>query len=143
MKHIKLFEGFGYLSDKEKSLKDKISSDIDGILVELVDKGFRIAKFIRIVNYASYVYIKIDMKPTTGVGGYGKHFKYKEVKDYIHTIIDYLKYSIDRNIKICFEVTEVVKIFDKQHYISTNSEPNLEKEIHSILLKIDYDDEIH
>lgn len=142
MRHIKLFEGFA--SDKEKSLKDKISADIDGILVELVDKGFRTTINVRIVNYDSYVYVKIDMKPTTGFGGYAKHFKYKEVKDYIHTIIDYLEYTIDTDYKnIRFEVAEVVEIYNNRHYVTTNSEPNPEKEIHSILLKINYDDEIY
>jgi hypothetical protein len=144
MKHIKIFEKF---DNKTKVLEDKIKNDIDGILIELLDKGFRTYKKIEINNYKgyeSYFHFKIDMKPVTGYNGYKKQFKYEEVKDYIHTVIDYLKYAINDNINISFEVSSIYKIFNKEHYMTEHSEPNNEKEVNSIELKISYDDdEIH
>jgi hypothetical protein len=47
MKHIKLFENFEKESLRFKFHEDKLRTDIDGIFVELLDKGFNIRYILR------------------------------------------------------------------------------------------------
>jgi hypothetical protein len=140
MKHIKLFkkyESHVYFNYKE----DKILTDIDGILIDLKDSGFRISRKINIKDNEGYINIKIEIMPTTGFNGYKKQFKYKEVKDYVHTIIDYLKYTLgDDNIDIRIFNSVIYKMYNKEEFVTNENEPNPEKEVHTIEVKIEYDD---
>jgi hypothetical protein len=55
MKHIKLFENFEKESLRFKFHEDKLRTDIDGIFVELLDKGFRYS-----VYFKEYLEINIE-----------------------------------------------------------------------------------
>ena len=77
MKYIKLFENF-------KSEIDKVENDIRGILIDLEDKGFVIYTSIQMNNITSYIDIVISSRRD--------NFKYKEISEYIFTLIDYVKY---------------------------------------------------
>ena len=82
MKYIKLFESFD---------KFKIDNDIHGLLVELYDKNFHCT--VNVITKES-VFVKISKNDMVDL------FQYKEVKDYIAIIADYLEYELKANIKM-------------------------------------------
>ncbi len=90
MKYIKLFESFD---------KFKIDNDIHGLLVELWDKKFHFT--VKVISKES-VFVKISKNDMIYL------FQYKEVKDYIGIIADYLKYELKGNIKMDY-YSELIK----------------------------------
>jgi hypothetical protein len=95
MKYIKFFESFN---------RTKLEEDINGILVELVDKGFEVKVIVKpdylfLINQASFdevpntieVYISIGSFKTTSYNN--NNFVYSEISDYILTLIDYVNYA--------------------------------------------------
>jgi hypothetical protein len=94
MKYIKLFESFN---------RTKLEEDINGVLVELVDKGFEVKVIVNqtifLINQASFdevpntieVYISIGSFKTTSYNN--NNFVYSEISDYILTLIDYVNYA--------------------------------------------------
>jgi hypothetical protein len=93
MKYIKLFESFN---------RTKLEEDINGILVELVDKGFEVKVIVKPdyrprfkgfddVPNTIEVYINIGSFKTTSYNN--NNFVYSEISDYILTLIDYVNYA--------------------------------------------------
>lgn len=92
MKHIKLFEKFKEFD--ESSLKD----DINGILVELEDKGFKItiSKFKTMGRDT----ISIVLMPLNQDGTVLAGFIIDDIDSYILTLVDYMKYKLGSDIYI-------------------------------------------
>jgi hypothetical protein len=88
-----------------KVLITKLEEDINGVLVELVDKGFEVKVIVKkpdylfLINQASFdevpntieVYISIGSFKTTSYNN--NNFVYSEISDYILTLIDYVNYA--------------------------------------------------
>lgn len=104
MKHIKLFEKFKEFD--ESSLKD----DINGILIELKDKGFKIT--ISTFKTMGRDTISIIIIPNSGYILNGN-----DIYSYILTLVDYMKYKLGSDIYIEYlywepEVNNSFKTFD-------------------------------
>jgi hypothetical protein len=90
MKHIKLFEKF--LNFDEELLKD----DIDGILVELKDEGFEITTSIFKTMGRKTISITLHRE----VNDQYIDFNTNDINIYILTLVDYIKYKLDKDIYI-------------------------------------------
>lgn len=86
MKYIKLFESFDM---------NKIENDIHGLLVELLDKKFHFT--VQVITKES-VFVKISKDDMLDL------FQYKEVKDYIAIVSDYLEYALKGSIKMDYYI---------------------------------------
>jgi hypothetical protein len=92
MKHLKLFENF----EKEnffKSNEDKLRTDIDGMFVELLDKGF-----IYLVYFKEYLEINIEHSVNDW-------FFFDEIYEELMMLKDYMniKFKNDINFKYNYE----------------------------------------
>jgi hypothetical protein len=102
MKYIKFFESFN---------RTKLEEDINGILVELVDKGFRVnvttQPFFDDIPNNVQIFIASDNE---------NNFIYNEISDYIDTVIDYMSYAWVDAIK-----SKLVSInYDSHKYIEVS-----------------------
>jgi hypothetical protein len=94
MKYVKLFEDF------EESQINKLKEDFDGILVELVDKGFYINyDFSKPYNRRDEV--ELSFYRLNG-GDTSLLFDYDDVKEYIKTIKDYMDIYYDNITEVIF-----------------------------------------
>lgn len=94
MKYVKLFEDF------EKSQINKLKEDFDGILVELIDKGFHIDyDFSKPYNRGDEV--EISFYRLNG-GDTSVLFDYDDVKEYVKTIKDYMDIYYNNTCEVIF-----------------------------------------
>ena len=112
MKHIKLFENFDV---------NRLSDNIEGILVELNDYGFR----YKVDIYDEFIDLSIRKSDSSD-------FIYNEVKDYILTIIDYYEGLFGSDLDISYEYKNIVKMYGNEHFITNKSEPKDDKSINVI-----------
>jgi hypothetical protein len=103
MKHIKLFEKF---KDFNKEL---LEQDIDGILVELKDKGFT-------CTISTFKTMGRDTISIIIIPKYPEILNTNDIYSYILTLVDYMKYKLGRDIYIEYlywsEVNSGFKTFD-------------------------------
>jgi hypothetical protein len=92
MKHIKLFEKF-----KEFD-KELLKQDINGILIELRDKGFNIT--ISTFKTMGRDTIGIVLMPLNQGGTVLTGFIIDDIDSYILTLVDYMKYKLGSDIYI-------------------------------------------
>jgi hypothetical protein len=107
MKHIKLFENFEKESLRFKFHEDKLRTDIDGIFVELLDKGF---------NYSVYFkeYLEINIEHSVN-----DWFFFDEIYEELMMLIDYMNIKFKNDIDFKYNYEEhlelrKLKIDDKQ-----------------------------
>jgi hypothetical protein len=93
MRHIKLFENFEKENLRFKFHEDKLRTDIDGIFVELLDKGF---------NYSVYFkeYLEINIEHSVN-----DWFFFDEIYEELMMLIDYMniKFKNDIDFKYNYE----------------------------------------
>jgi hypothetical protein len=93
----------------ESKAFDDIKTDVEGILVELLDKGFLLMfmKVFYIFKCKSYKYFRVD----SNVEGItirienSEIYKTSDIEDYILTVIDYIKIEWDIS-KLLFMILE-------------------------------------
>ncbi len=96
MKYVKLFEEF------EEGQIDKLKEDFDGILIELVDKGFYI-KYDFSKPYNGLDEVEISIYHLNG-GDTSLLFYYDDVKNYINTIKDYMDIYYNNICEVIFQI---------------------------------------
>jgi uncharacterized protein (UPF0335 family) len=101
MKYIKLFESFN---------RTKLEEDINGVLVELVDKGFDVKVIVKpdylfLINHqTSFNEVSNTIEVYISTGSFkttiDNNFVYNEISDYILTLIDYVNYAWSDALKL-------------------------------------------
>ena len=107
MKYIKLFEDF------EESQINKLKEDFDGILVELIDKGFYI-NYDFSKPYNSRDEVEISFYRLNG-GDTCLLFDYVDIKEYIKTIKDYMDIYYENECYIVFKMGNNPKWINKSY----------------------------